>query len=305
MFYIIIQLAWWAYLIIDLYQVIEHQEIDILLLSQDNVPSLSTSKYNSKILMIIGETIVFFTALVLLLIKIQKVTDNEINLAEQKTNFILSITHELKTPLASNRLYIQTVRKRKLEESKKNELLDKAVNDNERLSNLVETILMSSQLESNSLKLHYETIELNLYLNTIVTQLKESVLINHNVNVQTSNDKIIAKIDPILFKSVFINIIENATKYTPINSKINIIIEDIDKTIKIKIKDQGKGIADENQKQIFDQFYRVQNENTRHQKGTGLGLFIVKKIIELHKGTIKVKSKINKGTQFIIDIPKK
>lgn len=302
-FYIIIQLAWWAYLIIDLYHKIEQQEIDILLLSQDNTPTLSASNYTSKIIMIVSEAIVFFTALFFLLRKIQTVMDNEIDLAEQKANFILSITHELKTPLASNRLYIQTVRQRELPTEKRNELLDKAVNDNKRLTNLVETILMSSQIETNSLKLHLETTDINQYITSIIHQLQESILKNHEIVFQTNQPKLNGNIDTVIFKSVIINLIENAVKYTPINSKIKIVTEKQNKTTAISIIDEGKGISDNEQKYIFDQFYRIENENTRKQKGTGLGLYLVKNIIELHKGTIKVKSKINKGTEFKIEIP--
>lgn len=302
-FYIIIQLAWWAYLIIDLYHKIEQQEIDILLLSQDNTPSLSATKYTSKIIMIVGEAIVFFTALFFLLRKIQTVMDNEIDLAEQKANFVLSITHELKTPLASNRLYIQTVRQRELTIEKRNELLDKAVNDNKRLTNLVETILMSSQIETNSLKLHLETTDINQYITSIIHQLQESILKNHEIIFQTNQTKIERKIDTVIFKSVIINLIENAVKYTPKNTKIKIITDQQNKIISISVIDEGAGIKDSDQKYIFDQFYRIENENTRKQKGTGLGLYLVKKIIELHNGSIKVKSKINKGTEFKIEIP--
>lgn len=220
-------------------------------------------------------------------------------LARLQQNFMLSITHELKTPIAGIKLNLQTLNKRKLDEETQKKLLSSSVVETDRLNDLCNNILVSTQLESARQAIYNEEICINEFLEQAVSEMRirypayhfSADIIEHDVTL---------KGDAALWKLVISNLLENARKYSSPDDRIKVSLQKRNNKFVMAVADTGIGIADEEKEKIFDKFYRIGNENVRSSKGTGLGLYIVKKIVSLYKYDIAVKNNTPKGSIFEI-----
>ncbi len=278
--YVILQFSWWAYHIIQLTKTVGYE--------QDAV--------NKRIGMIMGEGLVFFLILIFGLWRIIRSIKKENELAKRQSNFLLSVTHELKTPLASTKLYLQTLLKRNFDAEKRDELLQKTLLENQRLEEIVEAILISARLENRSFQIHKETIDLNLEIEKILQHFKTKV--NKDIFFLQAAENLSLQSDLFMIRTILMNLIENAIKYAGTENPIEVQISKDEQGIKIAVKDQGPGIPVDKQKIIFQKFVRLQNEETRSNKGTGLGLFIVKEFTNLCGGTINFLPNKEKGSIF-------
>lgn len=222
-------------------------------------------------------------------------------LSKLQQNFMLSVTHELKTPIAGIKLNMQTLEKRKLDEDIQMKLIKSSVNETNRLNDLCNNILIATQLENTSKAIYTEDVSLEQILSEVIDEMRaryRDLKIALNVYEE---DKIIRG-DATIWKLVISNLIENARKYSPKDEPIVIEMKQVEGKTLIAVIDRGNGIPDTEKKKIFEKFYRIGNENTRSSKGTGLGLFIVKKIIKMYKYDISVKNNIPKGSIFEVTI---
>lgn len=223
-------------------------------------------------------------------------------LAKLQKNFMLSITHELKTPIAGIKLNLQTIQKRKLDETTHSKLIESSVIETNRLNDLCNNILTATQLENTKEVIDTDSISLEQLIQEVIAEKKlryPDLFIKTNLS---QTNKTIGG-DPFLWKLVFSNLIENAKKYSQKHTPIVVELLESDKNqFKILVKDFGCGISDEEKKKIFEKFYRIGNENTRTSKGTGLGLYIVKKIVTLYGGEIFVHKNQPQGSIFEIII---
>jgi signal transduction histidine kinase len=218
-------------------------------------------------------------------------------LSKLQQNFMLSITHELKTPIAGIKLNLQTLEKRKLDEALQLKLVKSSVQETNRLNDLCENILVATQLENKKKAIYTEMVNMNELLLLQINEMKSRY--PQRQFVETIDKEILSiKGDSTLWQLVISNLIENARKYSQVNDCIEISLQKINSTFHLQVKDQGIGISDEEKKHIFEKFYRIGNENTRTSKGTGLGLYIVKKIISLYKYDITVKNNSPQGSIF-------
>ncbi len=277
--YVVLQFSWWAYHIIQLTQEVGY-------------PAAAVSK---RIGMIIGEGLVFFLILIFGLWRIMKSIKKEHELAKRQHNFLLSVTHELKTPLASTKLYLQTLLKRNFEAEKRDELLQKALLENLRLEEIVDAILISARIENRTFEIHKEKISLSNEIEKIV---KQYVLKYNKDFFELKLKDIEIETDIFMFKTIVINLIENAIKYAGTEKKIKIELIKIEERNLLRIFDFGPGISKENREIIFQKFVRLENEETRSKKGTGLGLFIVKEFTNLIGGEIEYKENVPNGAVF-------
>ncbi len=218
-------------------------------------------------------------------------------LNKQQNNFLLSVTHELKTPIATMKLLLQTIRTRKLPDEKRNELLDKAVNNADRLNELTENMLTAMQIENDNYNYGREVFSITDMMDNLVDsyQMRAEVTAEIEDNVEIIGDRFILRIS-------MNNLLENAIKYGN-DLPIEVQLHTKNNKAIITVKDQGIGIDESERKKIFRKFYRVEDEEVRDTKGTGLGLFIVKETIEKHGGAIRIKSNEPQGTIFIIELP--
>lgn len=281
--YILLQITWWIYQIIQ------------LALQIDDSGLLS----NSKAKMLAGEFAVFFILFLVGIVWINRVFKNELKLSQSKENFSQSITHELKTPIATSILFIDTLLSRDLPKEKNKEILTKVLHEQNRLNDLIQKILLSSRLNNTEIKINKSPQNLRELLEKSILTYTE----NRNLNIEISKD-IKINVDAFYFTSVFQNLHENAIKYSAEQTEIKWSATETNQHIKITVKDQGMGVPKDQLDKIFDMHYRAETENTRNVRGTGLGLFLVRKIIELHRGDIQVKSSTDKGTTFELTLPK-
>ena len=260
-------------------------------------------KLSLRIWMVLGEGAVFVTILLLGFRSVRKSIEKELKLAEQQKNFLLSVTHELRSPLASVKLQLQTLQTRKLDEEKVNQLQGRALRDVHRLEKLVENLLLVNKAESGKLPLQKVETELHEFIDRILTD-HYSQEIESSRLVFDRSESAKASIDVMAFDSVLMNLIDNALKYGN-GSQVELsVVSDPDKeSTEIKVSDLGPGIIDTEKSKVFDRFYRIGNEEVRKTKGTGIGLYLVKLLVEQHGGSIEVTNNSPQGSVFSVTIP--
>ncbi len=244
--------------------------------------------------MVIGEGSVFLILLVWGSVHSIKAFKKEVDLARQQKNFLLSITHEFKSPLASIKLYLQTILRHNLDREKEISFINNAISDTERLNNLVENALLANLINHKGYNFDREEINLSAFVRLIVQKFQN--VPNHEKITSRIEDGIFMLGDKNAFHLLLSNLLENAWKYSPQEKSIVVELEKTTDGIKLCVSDQGVGIADEFKGKIFQKFFRIGNEETRKSKGTGLGLFIVKHIVEGHEGKIFVLDNKPQGT---------
>lgn len=218
-------------------------------------------------------------------------------LNKQQNNFLLSVTHEFKTPIAAIRLMLQTSKHPKITEDKRISMVDKSIKSTYRLEELAENMLTAMQIESNAYQ--YDLSPVNF--SDIVTRVVKGQKIKGEITIDMPSD-VYVNGDDFILRMVVNNLVENAFKYSN-NQPVDIKLEVNDKWKILSVKDQGIGLSSKDMKNIFKKFYRVQDEETRTSKGTGLGLFIVKQAIEKHNGKVAVESILGEGSKFSIWLP--
>lgn len=247
--------------------------------------------------MIIGESSVFIFIFIVGAFYMHKAIKGATKLHNQQRNFLLSVTHELKSPLASIKLYLETIIKRDLDAEQRKTFLTNSLKDIERLDDLVENMLIATKIESKSYTFPKEQFNFSQLVNSVAERLQVHTCSTHVIK---------AKVDPLIFlngdkfalTSVVTNLIENAVKYSPPCAEVKVSLKQKGDQISFIVADSGIGIKDQEKSRIFDKFYRVGSEETRKTKGTGLGLFIVKQVLDKHQATIKVKNNNPSGTIF-------
>ena len=297
--YVFIQFCWWAYSLVQLNSEIYNLKLEILTMAHEGSPEVLIEKANldqklySRIWMVLGEGSVFFILLAIGVWQTLQSFRKEVSLARQQKNFLLAVTHELKSPIASVKLYLQTLQKRELEREKQNEIVAKAIADTDRLGSLVENLLLATKIDRSDYMLHFEELNLSDLLAQIVATHPENKRLKREIQ-----QGIKMQADKLAFTSIVVNLLENALKY----SEQNVIVKlQRDKNILLSVIDSGPGIAEEEKQKVFEKFYRIGNEDTRKSKGTGLGLYIVKNLVERHNGIINIKNNHPSGSIFEIE----
>ncbi len=257
-------------------------------------------KLAHRIWMVLGEGSVFTIILLLGFRAVARSIAKELTLAEQQKNFLLSITHELKSPLSAIKLQLQTLRSRNLPEQKRNMLYDRALKDTGRLQKLVENLLIVNKVEAGRLPLIMEKTNLTQLITELV-QNSYSENLDNGVLILKLEEDVAVKADVLALQSVVSNLIDNALKYAS-DSKIEISLQ-VDQGVVLKVSDQGPGIPDEDKKKVFDRFFRLGSEETRNTKGTGIGLYLVRLFVELHYGNVNVEDNQPSGAIFKISLP--
>jgi two-component system phosphate regulon sensor histidine kinase PhoR len=260
--------------------------------------------YQRQERMIIGEAAVFVLSLVAGIWFINRGYHKEMVAATQRRNFLLSITHELKSPIASIRLVLETLLKRELGRTQTEKLSANALKDTERLHLLVENLLLSAKLET-AYQPDYSSVYLPGLLDEIIAKLCDKYPgtlfpTAYQMNIPHWYG------DKMGFTSIALNLLENAVKYS--NQPSAMIITRLAYSKKpagfvLQVADQGPGIPDLEKRRVFKKFYRLGNEDTRNSKGTGLGLYIVEQLVKAHQGKIKVSDNFPKGTIFEVFLP--
>jgi len=303
--YILAALAWWY---IEL-----EQQNDLMLqykietLQNTGKASISAlekinDEHQRNAKQYIGEGFTFFIFILLGGIFLYTAVRRQVRYHLQQKNFMMAVTHELKTPIAVTKLSLETLKRHQLDEDKKNRIIHQAINETERLDTLCNNILLSSQLDAGGYQLSKNNFNFSALLNSIIEAYTISYperSFHHHIA-----DGLDCSGDDFLIRLAINNIIGNAVKYTSTGAPVDITCEMVEGQIELLIKDQGEGIPDPMKPKIFEKFYRLEDERTRKTKGTGLGLYLSTKIIQDHGGSILVKNNTPKGSIFAIRLPK-
>jgi signal transduction histidine kinase len=298
--YVLFQFFWWAFHIIQLHGVI--YELELATTDPTAHESLTLS-FNRKVWMIVGEGLVFVVLLIFGIWRMGLYLRKEAELARQERNFMLAVTHELKTPVATLRLFLDTLRTRKqLDESRRDRIVVDALSETNRLDQLVENILLSTRFELNEM-VHKEAVDLSELVERVAKKLANSIGSGHAFALNIENGLKVAG-DPSLIESLLTNLLDNAVKYSPEGSTITVQLQCQAQWAVLVIGDEGAGIPESEQSKIFKKFYRVGNEETRKSKGTGLGLYLVNRIAQIHEGHAVASTSSVGGALLTIKIPR-
>ena len=264
--------------------------------------TLPENALRKKIFMIIGEGGVFLLLLFLGIWWIKKNVWQDLKRAQKEKNFLLAVTHELKTPIAAIRLNTQTLKNRKLTEEQSQDLCADIITESNRLETLVNNILLATQFEQNTILGNWQKIDLSALVEAQIKrfqQLFPERTVNSNIH-----SNIFLQAEENMLVSLLFNLLENANKYSPVSEPISVLLKGSEHLVFMEISDFGIGIPSEERKSIFEKFHRVGNEETRSQKGTGLGLYIVKEICKAHKAEITINDNSPCGSRFQITFSK-
>lgn len=227
-------------------------------------------------------------------------------LSELKSLFVSSVSHEFKTPLTSIKMFAEMLQTSyQINDEKKLEYLQIIEGETERLSRMINNVLDFSKIEKGVKDYTFETIELNSVVNHVVKLMEYQLKLNRfDYKVLLSEKELMINADKDAIEEVLINLISNSIKYSKENKIITVTTCDKDGFAIIKISDKGIGIEEEELKRIFQPFYRVGDKTSRMVGGTGLGLAVVKHIMDSHEAIIEVISKIGVGSEFILSFKK-
>lgn len=257
------------------------------------------------VLLVIG--IIFFALIITGLILNTIFLVREIRRSEQHDTFLNSVTHELKTPIASIKLYLETLRSRDVAPETREEFYNVMLSDTDRLLHTVEQVLAAGRAGEKKRQMNVEKLDLGAVLNESVQIARSRYNLDENVirMAEPANDlKVLG--DASDLRTAFVNLFDNAVKYSGADRKISVRAKKttLNQKVDVFIRDNGVGIPAAELKRIFKRFYRVHNESAKDTKGTGLGLAIVRSIIEKHGGKIKADSKgEGRGTTFVVQLP--
>jgi signal transduction histidine kinase len=250
--------------------------------------------------MVVGEGSVLFLGFMVILWLIQWSYRRDIAVGQQRRNFLLSITHELKSPLASMKLVLQTIVKRDLDKAQINKLCDAGQKEAERLTELVNNLLFSARLDAI-----YTPTREEMNVAQLVDEMAQRFRMRFPKALLeiVSNEVPILRAERLSIIYVLMNLLENAVKYSKGQPEICLTYRYEKEQFVFEIADKGIGIPMKEREKVFHRFYRIGNEDTRNTKGTGLGLFIVKQIVKAHRGKIQILYNLPQGTIFKITLP--
>lgn len=224
---------------------------------------------------------------------------------QAKDEFISIASHQLRTPATSVKQYLGMIIEGFGGEvpEKLQFFLKTAYASNERQLSIIDELLKIAQIDSGSFKLKKDKVNITKLVKDVLEQFQPTLKLRRQKIIFTSVGHTVTRVDAHEMSLAVSNLVENASKYSPVGKDIKVIIQRTAKRIIIKVQDNGVGIAEANIKKIFDKFTRIDNSLSDTVTGTGLGLYWVKRIVKLHKGTLTVESVLHKGSTFIVSIP--
>jgi len=246
----------------------------------------------------IGEGLTILVLFLLGAIYVYRSLMKQLRYADQQQNFMMAVTHELKTPIAISHLNIETLLKRELDTAQQSKLLEATLKETKRLDHLSTNILLTAQLDMGQYEANKQLVNISELVKQTIKSFQErypsrvcNTLVEDAMEIQG---------EPLLIQLLVNNLMDNANKYAPITEPIYIHLQSHQNIIQLIVKDQGPGIAVADKNKVFEKFYRVGAESTRTTKGSGLGLYLCKKIAAFHNATIQLTSNTPTGSIFTV-----
>jgi len=233
----------------------------------------------------------------------------EVRRNEQHDSFINAVTHELKTPIASIRLYLETLQSRDVEDQRRREFYRLMLGDTDRLLSTVEQVLKAGQAGQRDAKHQRSDVEFDGLVQECIDlvrtrhHLEPGALEYEAVASNGAGARVFGNADEL--RTAVANLLDNAVKYSPGHVEVAVRLETGQKNVVLRVRDRGVGIPQEELKRIFKRFYRVSSRSLAHVKGTGLGLFIVRSIARKHGGKVFAQSAgEGQGTTVTLELPR-
>ncbi len=297
--YILLQFLWWAVLLVRKETEMAHLALEVKALGGDTDHPLDASR---AMRMIVGEGLVFFVLLLGMLFLTFRTIRRDLGLARAQRNFLLAVTHELRTPIAAVKLQLQTLSRKGLAEDQRAMLHAQALTEADRLGVLAEKVLLATSAEEGGLALDLAPVEVMALMRAVVERAQVQIAPRHSIML-TGPQHFTAHTDAQALCSIADNLIENAAKYAPPGTRIGVEIITGPEGWRLVVSDEGPGIPPDDERRIFEKFYRGGNEETRKAKGTGLGLYIVQRLTQRLGGAIQVRQAVPQGAIFAASFP--
>lgn len=305
--YVIAALIWWFISLEKQNQKIRTEQIQLL---EIQAPQLTTQEKMQRAQQIqtqafrnstkyLSEGITFLIIILIGALAVYRAVRKQLNAQQQQQQFMMAVTHELKTPIAVTRLNLETLQRYKLDPEKQDKLIRIALDETSRLNFLTNNILISSQLENKGFASEKEELDLSALVADCTKDMQTRF---PGRVIETKLEKEVEiKGDALLLQILLNNLLENAIKYASDNTPIQVSLRKSNGQVQLAVADQGIGIPPAEKKKIFDRFYRIGNETTRTTKGTGLGLYLCERIAQHHQASITVKDNSPTGSIFQVN----
>ncbi len=299
--YIVAALIWWFIALSRQNELMSRYKMDDL--KKEDVQYAEKSQKilkdkRTKTAQYLGEGGTFLLLIIAGAIFVFRAVRRELKYSAEQQNFMMAITHELKTPIAVTKLNLETLQKHKLAITQQERLIDNTLQETNRLDTLCNNLLISSQIDGGGYKAAYDEQNFSV----IVTQciLEFTNRFPKRIIVKEIEDEIFVNGDTFLLQIAINNLLENAIKYSPKESIVKATLQKIKEKAVLKIIDEGVGISEGEKDKIFKKFYRAGNEATKRAKGTGLGLYLTSRISKTHKGNVTIEDNPKGGSIFAL-----
>lgn len=298
-FYVLLQFLWWAVLLVRKEREMAALALQVKALGGDTDHPLDASR---ALRMIVGEGSVFIALLLGMLFLTFRAIRRDLAVARSQRNFLMAVTHELRTPIAAIKLQLQTLKRTGLSQEQRDGLNQQALTEADRLSVLADKVLLATSADEGVISMDLKQVQVMELMRQVADRATAQIAPKHRIELH-GPDAFSALSDEQALRSIADNLIENAAKYSPVGTLIRIEITKGREGWRLSVVDEGPGIPLEEQSRIFDRFYRGGNEETRQAKGTGLGLYIVKCLVQRLGGEVQVTSATPTGSIFAASFP--
>ena len=297
--YVVLQFLWWAVLLMRKEHEIADLSLQVRALGGHADHPLDAS---NALRMITGEGVVFLVLLLGMLFLTFRGIRRELRLARTQRNFLMAVTHELRTPIAAIKLQLQTIQRAGISDEQRDILRGQALAEVDRLGALTDKVLLATSAQDGVLDMDLQEVEVMGLLRSVVDRARVQIAPHHTIELK-GPERFVALSDHKALHSIADNLIENAAKYAPQGSRITIEVTKGREGWRMTVGDEGPGIPEEERGRIFERFYRGGNEETRRAKGTGLGLYIVQRLVPRLGGDIHVGQASPTGAIFAASFP--
>lgn len=299
--YIVLQFIWWGVLLLRKDREVTALAIEVTALGGSTNADLEGLRGWR---MIMGEGTVLLTLLLVGLLLTFRAIRRDLAMARAQRNFLLAVTHELRTPIAAIKLQLQTLSRGDLAPGIQQQLRFQAIEEADRLTSLTDKVLLATQAEEGLLRLENAETDVAAMLMDLLERTRTRSADSHILRY-TGPTSLAAHTDPEALRSIVSNLLENAMKYAPNGSAVNLELVAGKDGWRMIVSDEGPGIPESDRDRIFERFFRGGHEETRQTKGTGLGLYIVKRLVEGLGGSIEVLPRRPSGSIFALSFPQR
>lgn len=298
--YIVLQFTWWAWLLISKDKAV--RTLGEQLRAEGIEPIVQGGSTDHTAWMVAGEGGVFLFLLLIALWLIFRTVKHELGLARQQRDFLLAASHELRTPITGLKLHLRTLQRQGLGPAQREELTGHVHAEVERLQGLTEKILLATRLDEPHIPLELTEVDIAAVLRSVMASAGVSYARGREVRLEAPGEAK-ARMDVDAFRSVTTNLLENACKYAPPDTPVDIRLTREDHGWELQVADRGPGVPEYERALVFRKFHRSGSEETRGTKGTGLGLYIVQRLMSAAGGRIEYRPRPGGGSIFVASFP--